>query len=441
MSLHRFFFSLLLFLLPTQLGRHFWPDFAYVLGLRVDYLAPTIYLTDLLVLAMLGAWVIENRKAISDPVKLRHGASKKKWIRGFLIKAGLVFAFLFTTSLFVAQNRGAALYFLLKLLEFSALGFYLVKTGPRLSQLFYPLSAAVSWASLLALAQFVKQQSLGGPFWWLGERTFSVSTPGIARQVLDGQIFLRSYSTFPHPNVLAGFLVVCLILLWGARLKGRLSRTVLGATTGLAIMAVITSFSHAAWLVGVALIIIWLSRPWIRPAKIRESFFKAVLPIGILVSFLAFILAYYFFGLDFLSFPLSGPNIGRRAMLSRASFSMIGQYPLTGVGLNNFIPRLPEFTQIGEAIRFLQPVHNIYLLIAAETGLVGLIIFLWLIYRIIRFQPKRPLPTTHYPLLYSIAAILALGIFDHYFATLQQTQLLATLVFSLSWSKASSVLQ
>ena len=45
-----FLFYLLLLLLPTQLGKHFWPTFSYVLGTRVDYLSPTLYLTDIIIL-------------------------------------------------------------------------------------------------------------------------------------------------------------------------------------------------------------------------------------------------------------------------------------------------------------------------------------------------------------------------------------------------------
>jgi len=36
-------FWLLVFLLPVQFGRHFWPEWSYVMGLRIDYLSPTIY--------------------------------------------------------------------------------------------------------------------------------------------------------------------------------------------------------------------------------------------------------------------------------------------------------------------------------------------------------------------------------------------------------------
>ena len=45
-----------LLLIPTQLGKLFWPDWSYVLGIRVDYLSPTLYLVDLFWLG----WVLSN---------------------------------------------------------------------------------------------------------------------------------------------------------------------------------------------------------------------------------------------------------------------------------------------------------------------------------------------------------------------------------------------
>ncbi len=42
----------LLFLAPFQTGLHFWPPFAYSFGLRHDYLSPTLFLTDLPLLAL-----------------------------------------------------------------------------------------------------------------------------------------------------------------------------------------------------------------------------------------------------------------------------------------------------------------------------------------------------------------------------------------------------
>src|SRR3990167_5592136 len=51
--IERFLFYSLIILLPTQLAYHFWPDWSFIFGIRVDYLAPAIYLTDVLVVLLL----------------------------------------------------------------------------------------------------------------------------------------------------------------------------------------------------------------------------------------------------------------------------------------------------------------------------------------------------------------------------------------------------
>ena len=43
---------LLILLLPSQLAYHFWPSWSLVYGIRVDYLSPTLYLTDLIILGL-----------------------------------------------------------------------------------------------------------------------------------------------------------------------------------------------------------------------------------------------------------------------------------------------------------------------------------------------------------------------------------------------------
>src|SRR3989344_9415701 len=51
------FFYLLILFLPTQLGRHFWPNFSFVSGIRIDYLSPTLYATDIFILLIFVFWL------------------------------------------------------------------------------------------------------------------------------------------------------------------------------------------------------------------------------------------------------------------------------------------------------------------------------------------------------------------------------------------------
>jgi putative inorganic carbon (hco3(-)) transporter len=65
-----------------------------------------------------------------------------------------------------------------------------------------------------------------------------------------------------------------------------------------------------------------------------------------------------------------------RVPLMVTALEIIGDHPELGVGVNNYVAALPRYesTFAGE---WLYTVHNRYLLVAAETGLGGLIAFLW----------------------------------------------------------------
>jgi len=199
MKLHQKLFFVLVLLLPTQLGCHFWPKFSYVYGLKIDYLAPTIYLTDILIFLILLFWFLEKRKKLTISKELL-----------------AILFYLFLNSFF-AQNQGAAFWKFLKIIEFTLLGLYIIQSKINLLIITDYLSVAVIWSSLVGTLQFIKKESLGGVFWLFGERNFGLGTPGIAKVSIFGRTFLRSYSTFSHPNSLAGFILASLILISGRK--------------------------------------------------------------------------------------------------------------------------------------------------------------------------------------------------------------------------------
>ncbi len=75
-----------------------------------------------------------------------------------------------------------------------------------------------------------------------------------------------------------------------------------------------------------------------------------------------------------------------RDELWRIAWEMFATHPLQGVGLQNFIPQAPDYVLHPGALQFIHliierpvVVHNIYLQFLAETGLVGLLLFLTLV--------------------------------------------------------------
>ncbi|MFH0863798.1 MAG: O-antigen ligase family protein [Candidatus Gottesmanbacteria bacterium] len=402
MKLHQFLFYLLVIFLPTQLGKHFWPDWSMINGLRIDYLSPTLYLTDIIIIGILMLWFIEK----ITKLRLKISAFDKK---EYLLLAA--FSFLLIVNCLFAQNQGVAFYKLVKVIEFSLLGLYIAKTKIQLSTIIRLLSAAVLYSSFLAISQFLNQGSIGGIFYWLGERTFDSGTPGIALAVFNGQLLLRPYATFPHPNVLAGFLVVAVPLLIVNKPKLWWFISILG------IIALFLSFSRVAWIT----FGLWIMGYIFYGRIIKYKAWNMIFLFCVIPLLLAISIIYS---------PIQQESITYRQDLNAVALKMFTSSPLLGVGLNNFLVRLPEFYRFPGPVYFLQPAHNIFLLIASETGLIGLISLIWFLILTIR----RLLLITNYMLLTTLSTILVLGLFDHYFYTLQQGQLLLAIILGLSWS-------
>src|SRR5579884_1467946 len=193
-------FFLCLILLPTQLGKHFWPQFALIYSLPVDYLSPTIYLWDLLSITLICLWFIN----------LRFNGERK--INRKACNLFLLYILTVLPSTLAAQNIGASFAMLFRIMTAGFFGLYIAsqELGQIRKAVFWGLALGVFYETVIGLLEFLSAGSLN--LWILGERAFSISTPGIATFNYLGQVFLRPYATFPHPNVLAAYMVISLPL-------------------------------------------------------------------------------------------------------------------------------------------------------------------------------------------------------------------------------------
>ena len=399
--MHRFFFWLLLIFLPTQWGYHAWPQWSMVLGRRVDYLSPTLFFTDVLIALTLSFWAISKSKILNPkqiPASPAGRQISKFKTKNIVLCIGCVV--FMGTNIFFATSRPVALYHWVKFFEFALLGYYIIQTKPNVSRVTNFVSLSVSYSSAIAIVQFILQHSVGGPLWFLGERAFSVDTPGIARIVIGGKELLRSYATFPHPNVLGGYLAVLLPVIIQSTNNpiNKLSNAkkyFYIITFVLGIIALILTFSRSAWIVaGVGI-------GWVLFGKKRIVIFFA---LACLLSLIAF------------TFDPLDESVVIRQQLNAGAVTMFHSSPLFGVGLGNFLTRLPDYLP-SRTIYFLQPVHNIYLLLLSEIGVIGVI-------GVIKGRIKWGIP---------LVALLLLGLVDHYPFTLQQGRLVLTIVIALSY--------
>ncbi len=130
--------------------------------------------------------------------------------------------------------------------------------------------------------------------------------------------------------------------------------------------------------------------------------------------------------------------VSLRAFYNQTAFSIIKEHPFLGIGLGNFVWEIKQLLHL-LASWLHQPVHNIYLLIASETGLIGLVLFLVFIFELLKQlnEPSAASRQQYRLLLLIVFCLLFIGLFDHFFWTLQQGQLIWWLVLGMiaSFSK------
>ena len=400
-------FQVFILLLPVQLAYHFWPEWAFVFGIRVDYLSPALYLTDILFLAVFLLFLITQR------------AGKKTLLWG-LLGLGLVAAL----NIAFSSIPEPSFYKWIKLFEYFCLATVVagtkdLKVGDWIVK---PLTISMLGVSLIGILQVIKGGSMGGLLYFLGERSLDVSTPGIALTALGGREILRAYSTFSHPNSLAGFLGAGIILSWPLLLKKK-DNFLPFAFLAIFTLGFLLTFSLApaiSLLFVAGLYLLFRNTP-----KLYSKLAKALLFIFVLLS-----IALPLFAARYrdMAKPF-GESYTKRLELATVAGKMFSERPLLGQGLNNFVAALPEKSLDQPVAWWLQPVHNVFLLTLSETGLVGFLLIFLLFYLAIG---KTGLSEKRY-LAAALLFVVISGFFDHYWLTLQQNQLLLAIIFGLSF--------
>jgi O-antigen ligase len=150
----------------------------------------------------------------------------------------------------------------------------------------------------------------------------------------------------------------------------------------------------------------------------------------IVVFLFVFFLIFSPAGLRLFETSVSDLSFTQRQSLLNDSFFMFSKHPLLGVGLNNFLINLPDVQkQLHQSI-YLQPVHNIFLLILSQTGVLVFVIFLFVMLK----TTLKLFKDRNAYFLVLLLLVLLIGCFDHYFLTLQQGQIMFALLLGIFWS-------
>lgn len=341
-----------------------------------EYTAAFLFGSDLLLfVALIACALIWRKESVStEPFD------------GPAVPGQLLAAFLFLAllSLVFADYLPFGIYSLLRLLSAvlaGVLAWRLIRSGGvTVRHITGAFAASAVFQGALAVLQFSKQGSVG--LSWLGEATaLGPATPGIAAIAVDGLQFLRAYGTLPHANLLAGFLVLgvlalAYLFLTSERIAGRIL-SIAGLVVVLA--GELLTFSRSGWIV-TAFALAALFALTLGSAIFRRRALALMLATSLSLLLL-------FAALQFAVVPrayLSGGEepVRDRLLMNTMGVSLIASQPW-GVGVGNQLFYSYDegmFHKFGLTARGQwQPIHNLYLLVAAETGVAGLAAFLALV--------------------------------------------------------------
>lgn len=422
-NIEKWLFYLLVFSLPLQL-RLILHSFGPVFN---EWNSIYFYATDILAISVIFLWLARTTK-------------NRKWNELFgafgKIEIALGLLLLFSAfSMVVALNFKLSFYGFAKLFEFCLLFLYIKFNFQRLYNLekFWQIFiASAVLQSALAIFQFFWQKSLGLKF--LSESPLSPEIAGVAKILVGGEKIIRAYGLFPHPNILAAFLVaaifgLALLFIKNYKQLKVAKKIAIGAIFILIFFALILTFSRTVFLAGSALFFLWL----------LYCFFKKGHKRPVIILSLFFILCSLFFLAvmwPYLSARYDAAGLGKsqsfnlRFLYLKMAKELIKGEPIFGIGQGNFV----WITSMAKVFAnwVYQPVHNIYILILAETGILGLLAFLWFLFLNIKKAFKSLSDKlVVYNLLLIVSVFLIVSFFDHFFWTLQQGQLLLWLFLGI----------
>jgi hypothetical protein len=362
----------------------------YVRGVYVNYLSPTLSVLDLSISILFISLFFASLR------KERFLFTLKKipiWLS--LVIFGLLIHLVTHTSL-------------LTLIEVARLSLYLstayllikesknIFTASFIKSLLIVILISISIQVVIAFLQTLHGVDLGLQF--LGESEILSGSIGSSFINLDSGVILRGYGTFPHPNLLAGYMLITFLTSLYLIPKGALRVAILL----LSILGLLLAFSRVAWLLLILLLLIYVI--W-RVLRERRRYSLSILPI----SFLERVSSLF----------TVGESSGRdRLELLKHSFEVIKDNWLLGVGSGNYVSTMKEvvvYTSSG--LLLLQPVHNIFVLLFAQYGVLGVFFSFGILYKVIVFNLKRG----NLPFYISILLfVILVGITDHYLITLPQ---------------------
>lgn len=183
----------------------------------------------------------------------------------------------------------------------------------------------------------------------------------------------RAVATFENPNLLAHFYVLTMPLLMALwfNLKAWRHRLVLGGVIGLALMGMLLTYSRGGWLglaVAISAFAILKDRRSIVVLIMLGAVGLMILPENIMMRLMSIT-------------NLQDSSTSHRLAVWLNSIRIIKDHWLAGVGTGSGAFLLTYISYLVDKGDYAPHAHNIYLQIWGELGIVGLVTFMWLLFK------------------------------------------------------------
>lgn len=204
--------------------------------------------------------------------------------------------------------------------------------------------------------------------------------------------FQRVQGTLISPNSLSCWLLIFLPFFLVSYLidKRKFSRILYLSLLIWGVIILLLTYSRGAWIafiVGLLIVILTLRK--------KVSLWKQEWRNVLLAIIIFLILIFIFFNifesiLDFYSYRLKyhDKSLAKRIDYIKASFKILIGHPFFGIGCDNF-QKVVHHLDFYSYQYFRSDIHNIYLLIASENGIISGIIFILIFYNLIIIMIKK----------------------------------------------------
>lgn len=252
----------------------------------------------------------------------------------------------------------------------------------RVTDLLVPAAAAAAAGEgLLAIVQYVTKSNVGALSDLVGQSTDVVRLVGT-----DSGIF-RSRGTFSYDTSLATFQELMLPMLFAHYLSARKPwpRRFYLVCMSFGALGLLLSFTRGAWLGAafglLAVLLLYVRRKYVPRGVVALRLAPLVLVLIVLL------VAFHRPLIDRIGGSDSTATIEIRAVLAYVAIDLTLKNPITGVGLNNFSEIAARDYGLVAGYESIRRAHNIFLLFTSETGVIGCLLFVLLLW----FMVLRPL--------------------------------------------------